>query len=139
MSKSFFYFCRMKVKYYTSTNWAPWLGFAFLLSTFFFSAISNGFLMALLILLSFLPAAVVYLTLRGYFVVDNFQIKYCYGYKSGATTSFSIPLSDIKAIENIGKAVAIYTEKGDTYHNRVHDAPAFVEAILKYNPRIEKR
>jgi hypothetical protein len=129
----------MKIKYYTSTNWAPWLGFAFLLSTFFFSTISNNFLMLGLILLSFLPAAVVYLTLRGYFVVDNFQIKYCYEYKTGATTSFSIPLSDIKTIEQKGKAVAIYTERGETYYNRVHDAPTFVDAILKYNPRIEKR
>ncbi len=95
--------------------------------------------MVLLILLSFIPAAIVYLTLRGYFVVDNFQIKYCYDYKSSTTASFSIPLSDIKTIEQKGKAVAIQTEKGETYYNRVHDAPAFVEAIMKYNPRIVKR
>jgi hypothetical protein len=130
-------FATMDTKFYTSTNWAPWLGAGFILSTIFFGLISDVWLLSFLVALSFLPALIVWLTLGGYFLVDNLELKYCYDRKSGQTTSFSIPLNDITAVKYIGKSVVIYYDKNDSYSSRIHQSAAFVAALLKFNPKIE--
>jgi hypothetical protein len=127
----------MEKKFYTSTNWAPWLGLGFLLSTIFFGTLDNGWLTFLLVLLSFLPAFIVSLTLRGYYLVDNFQVKYCYDRKNGRGTSFSIPISDIEAVTRQNKSVLIQYDKGKSRHTRIHEAEAFVSLLLKYKPQIK--
>lgn len=126
----------MENKFYTSTNWAPWLGLGFLLSMLIFGTVSSVWLMCVLVILSFLPALIVRLTLKGYFVVDNFQVKYCYDRKNGRGTSFSIPMSDIQEVKRVGKSTLIQYDRGKTLHTRVHESEAFVNLLLKYNPRI---
>ncbi len=126
----------MENKFYTSTNWAPWLGLGFLLSFIFFGTIGDAWLMILLAILSFLPALIVRLTLRGYFLVDNFQVKYCYDRKNGRGTSFSMPISDIHEVKRVGKSILIHHDGGKKLHTRVHQSEAFVNLLLKYNPRI---
>jgi hypothetical protein len=128
----------MEKRYYTSTNWAPWLGLGFLLSTIFFGIISNGWLLTSLILLSFVPALVVALTLRGFFVLENNQIKFCYERRRGGLeTEFAISLVDITAIRRIGKSVEIKFDQEDEIVTRIQKADAFVSEIMQRNPRIE--
>ncbi len=127
----------MEKRYYTSTNWAPWLGFGFLMSSFAMAFVSNGWLSATLVVLSFLPAIVVKLTLKGYFLIENNQLKYCYDRKKERETDFALNIVDITHIQRIGKSVAISTENEDDVIKRVHDAKNFVEDILQRNSRIE--
>ena len=126
----------MDTKFYTSTNWAPWLGLGFVLSSIFFGVVSNNWLLSFLVFLSFLPAIVVAFTLRGYYLVDNLQVKYCYDRKNGRQTSFSIPISDITEVKRVGKTVVFHYDRGEVYNTRIHEAEAFVAALLKYNPKI---
>ena len=126
----------MDTKFYTSTNWAPWLGLGFVLSSIFFGTVSNNWLLSFLVFLSFLPAIIVAFTLRGYYLVDNLQVKYCYNRKSGRKTSFSIPISDITHVKRVGKTVVLHYDRGEVYNTRIHQAEAFVAALLKYNPKI---
>lgn len=126
----------MDTKFYTSTNWAPWLGLGFVLSSIFFGVVSNNWLLSFLVFLSFLPAIVVAFTLRGYYLVDNLQVKYCYDRKKGHQTSFSIPISDITEVKRVGKTVVFHYDRGEVYNTRIHQAEAFVAALLKYNPKI---
>lgn len=126
----------MDTKFYTSTNWAPWLGLGFVLSSIFFGVVSNNWLLSFLVFLSFLPAIVVAFTLRGYYLVDNLQVKYCYDRKNGRQTSFSIPISDITEVNRVGKTVVFHYDRGEVYNTRIHEAEAFVAALLKYNPKI---
>ena len=126
----------MDTKFYTSTNWAPWLGLGFVLSSIFFGVVSNNWLLSFLVFLSFLPAIVVAFTLRGYYLVDNLQVKYCYDRKNGRQTSFSIPISDITQVKRVGKTVVFHYDRGEVYNTRIHEAEAFVAALLKYNPKI---
>lgn len=127
----------MEKRYYTSTNWAPWLGIGFLLSTTLLGFVSNGWLLAALIFLSFLPAMIVALTLRGYFLLENNQIKFCYDRKKGRKTDFAVSLVDVTHIERVGKSVAIYFDKNDEMTKRIHEAEAFVKEIMSRNARIE--
>ncbi len=127
----------MDTKFYTSTNWAPWLGAGFILSTIFFGVISNMWLLTFMVALSFLPALIVWLTLGGYFLVDNLEVKYCYDRKRGRATSFSIPLNDITEVKRIGRSVVIYYDKSESYSSRIHQSAAFVAALLKFNPTIK--
>lgn len=126
----------MDTKFYTSTNWAPWLGLGFVLSSIFFGVVSNNWLLSFLVFLSFLPAIVVAFTLRGYYLVDNLQVKYCYDRKNGRQTSFSIPISDITEVNRVGKTVVFHYDRAKVYNTRIHEAEAFVAALLKYNPKI---
>ncbi len=126
----------MDTKFYTSTNWAPWLGLGFVLSSIFFGTVSNNWLLSFFVFLSFLPALIVAFTLRGYYLVDNLQVKYCYDRKNGRQTSFSIPISDITQVNRVGKTVILHYDRGEVYNTRVHQAEAFVAALLKYNPKI---
>ncbi len=127
----------MEKRYYTSTNWGPWLGIGFVLSTLFFGFISNGWLLATLILLSFLPAIVVSLTLKSYFLIENNQIKYCYERKKGREVDSVCNIVDIIRIERAGKSVCISFDNNDDVIKRVHEADVFVQDVLKRNPRIE--
>jgi hypothetical protein len=127
----------MDTKFYTSTNWAPWLGVGFVLSTLFFGIISDVWILSTMVALSFLPAFIVWLTLSGYFVVDNLEVKYCYDRKSGRATSFSIPMKDITEVKRLGKSVVIYYDQGESYESRIQQSEAFVAALLKFNPKIE--
>ena len=127
----------MEKRYYTSTNWAPWLGFAFAVSPFFLAFVSNGWLLAFLIFLSFLPAIAVGLTLRGYFLLENNQIKYCYDRKNGCETDIAISLVDVTHIKRVGKSVAISFDRDDEITKRIHDTDAFIKDIMARNPRIE--
>lgn len=126
----------MEKRYYTSTNWGPWLGFGFVFSIIIFGFISNGWLLAVLIFLSFLPAIAIALTLKSYFLVENNQIKYCYDRKKGRETDFAISLVDVTGIQRVGKSVAISFDNEDCIIKRVHEADVFVQDILQRNPRI---
>lgn len=129
----------MNTKFYTSTNWLPWLLIGMVLSSIFFSLISEMWILVLLILISFLPMLIVRLTLSSYFLVDNFEVKYCYDRRAGRSTSFSIPISDIESVQRIGKSVVLNYNNGEVFNTRVHEAAAFVTELKKYNPDIELR
>jgi hypothetical protein len=127
----------MEKRYYTSTNWAPWLGLGFLLSSIFLGFVSNGWLSAFLVFLSFLPAIVVALTLRGYFLIENNQIKFCYDRKKGRQTNFAISIVDVTHVQRIGRSVAITFDTDEEVTKRVYEADKFVEEIMQRNPRIK--
>ena len=127
----------MEKRYYTSTNWAPWLGLGFALSPLVLAFVSLGWLLFILLFLSFLPAIVVALTLKGYFLLENNQIKYCYDHKNGRNTDIAISLMDVTQIRRVGKSVAISFDRDDKITKRVHDTDAFIQDILERNPRIE--
>ncbi|MBL7815310.1 MAG: hypothetical protein JNL70_09875 [Saprospiraceae bacterium] len=127
----------MEKRYYTSTNWGPWMGIGFVLSTIFFGVISNGWLLLFLIFLSFLPAFVVALTLRGYFLIENNQIKYCFDRKKERQVDFAVSLVDVTSVKRVGKSVLISLEKEDDIIKRVHEADKFVHDLVQRNPRIE--
>ena len=128
----------MEKRYYTSTNWGPWLGTGFILSTIFFGLVSNGWVSALLIFLCFLPAITIALTCKSYFLLENNQIKFCYDRKEGRDTELAINLVDVTHVERVGKSVAIYLDNDDEVIKRVHEADVFVQDILERNPRIEQ-
>lgn len=130
-------FAGMNTKFYTSTNWLPWLLIAMILSSVFFGLVSETWLLLVLIALSFLPMMIVKLTLSSYFLVDNFEVKYCYDRKAGRNTSFSIPISDIQSVQRLGKSVVLHYNKGEVFNTRVHESEAFVAELTKYNPDIE--
>ena len=127
----------MEKRFYVSTNWAPWLAVGFVLSTVFFGIVSNGWLLLLLIILSFLPVLVVAVALRGYFILENNQIKFCYDRRMGRSTDYAISLVDVTRLEQVGKSVVISFDRGDEITARIHDAAAFVHEIVQQNPRIE--
>ena len=127
----------MEKRYYTSTNWAPWLGLGFALSPLVLTFVSLGWLLFVLLFLSFLPAIVVALTLRGYFLLENNQIKYCYDRKSGRDTDIAISLVDITRIKRVGKSVEISFDRDDNITKRIHESEAFIKEIMERNPRIE--
>jgi hypothetical protein len=129
-------FAFMNTKFYASTNWLPWLLIAFILSSIFLGLISEIWLLMTLIALSFLPMIIVRLTLNGYFLVDNFEVKYCYDRRAGRKISFSIPLSDIQSVQRLGKSVVINYDKGEVFNTRIHQSEAFMAELLKYNPEI---
>jgi hypothetical protein len=127
----------MEKKFYTSTNWAPWLGVGFAFSTLFFGMISHTGLLAFLVFLSFLPALVVALTLRGYFLLEDYQIKFCYDRPRGRETAYAISLADILQVHRVGKSVSIRFDKNDEINTRLSQAETFVQEIAQKNPRIE--
>lgn len=127
----------MEKKFYTSTNWLPWLGFGFVLSMLFFAYISHWLLLVLLLIVSFLPALVVRLTLRGYFVIESNKIKLCYDRSAKRETSTEIPLLQISEVRCVGKSVVIYYGSSNEYSTRIHESKDFVELMLKYNPQIK--
>jgi hypothetical protein len=127
----------MEKQYKLSTNWLPWLGFGFLLSTIFFGFVSNGWLLFVLILLSFMPAIVVALALKGYVVLDNNQIKICYDRKNGRETTSALTVADITSIERVGKSIVFHLDNEEDVTMRVSWANLLVEEIIEQNPRIE--
>jgi hypothetical protein len=127
----------MEKKFYTSTNWLPWLGVGFIISVFLFSYISNWFLLAFLLVLVFLPALAVRLTLRGYFIIENNKVKLCYDRKSKKDISTEIPLLQISEVRRVGKSVVIYYGSNHEFSTRIHEAKDFIEMMLKYNPQIK--
>jgi hypothetical protein len=127
----------MEKQYKLSTNWSPWLGLGFLLSTFFFGVISNGFLLVFAIILSFLPAIIVSLNLRGYLVIENNQIKTCYDRKSGRQTTSALNIADITSIERVGKSIVFHLDSNEDVTMRVSWANQLAEEIVAQNPRIE--
>jgi hypothetical protein len=127
----------MEKQYKISTNWAPWLALGFLLSTVFFGIVSNGWLLFLLIFLSFLPAIIVGLALRGYVILDNNQVKLCYDRRSGRQTTSTINIADITSIERIGKSLIFHLDNDEDIKMRVSWANQLVQDIAAQNPRIE--
>ena len=127
----------MEKKFYTSTNWLPWLGVGFVLSIFLFSYISNWFLLAFLLVLTFLPALAVRMTLKGYFVIEGNKVKLCYDRKEKRDMSNEIPLLQISEVRQVGKSVVIYYGSGNEFSSRIHEAKDFVALMLKYNPQIK--
>jgi hypothetical protein len=127
----------MEKQYYMSTNWSPWLAIGFLLSTVFFGIISNGWLLSFLILLSFLPTIVVALALRGYIVLDNNQIKFCYDRKGGRAMRSALNIFDITTIERVGRSLVLHLDDNSEITMRVHEAKELVQDIMQHNPRIE--
>jgi hypothetical protein len=127
----------MEKQYQLSTNWSPWLALGFLLSTFFFGIVSNGWLLFLLILVSFLPAIIIALALRGYIVLENNQIKTCYDRRDGRETTSALNIADITAIERVGKSVVFHLDNDEHVTMRVSWANQLVKDIIAQNPRIE--
>jgi hypothetical protein len=127
----------MEKKFYTSTNWLPWLGGGFLLSIFLFSYISNWFLLVFLLILSFLPALAVRLTLKGYFIIEGNKVKLCYDHNEKKDISVEIPLLQVSEVRRVGKSVVIYYGSGNEMSSRIHEAKNFVELMMKYNPQIK--
>ena len=127
----------MEKKYKLSTNWLPWLAIGFLLSTFFFGVISDGWLLFFLIFLSFLPAIVVALALRGYVILENNQIKTCYDRKNGPKMTSAINISDVISIEKMGKSIIFHLDSDEDVALRVRWANELVEEITTQYPRIE--
>jgi hypothetical protein len=127
----------MEKKYDTSTNWAPWLGISFLLSTIFFGIVSNGWVLTALLLLSFLPSLIVALTLRGYFIIENNQLKYFYKRRKERKARFVINMMDIKEIRRVGKSVFINYGNENQFIRRVHDSEKLVKDILQRNSNIK--
>ena len=127
----------MDKQYKISTNWSPWLGLGFLLTTFFFGIVSNGWLLFFLIVLSFLPAILVALALRSYIIIDNNQVKHCYDRKNGPETDSAINIVDITAIERVGKSIIFHLDKDEDVTMRVSGANELVQELLNRNPRIE--
>ena len=127
----------MEKKYKLSTNWLPWLAIGFLLSTFFFGVISDGWLLFFLIFLSFLPAIVVALALRGYVILENNQIKTCYNRKNSPEMTSAINIADVNSIERVGKSIIFHLDNDDDVALRVRLANELVEEITTQYPRIE--
>jgi hypothetical protein len=127
----------MEKQYKLSTNWLPWLGLGFLLSTIFFGFVSNGWLLLLLILLSFMPAIVVALALEGYVLIENNQVKTCYDRRSGRETTSALNIADITSIERVGKSLVFHLDNDEDVTMRVSWANLLVQEILEQNPRIE--
>jgi hypothetical protein len=127
----------MEKKYKLSTNWLPWLGFGFLLSTIFFGFVSNGWVLFLLILLSFMPSIVVALALRGYVLLDNNQLKICYDRQDGREMTSTLNIADISSIERVGKSIVFHLDNDEDVTMRVSWANLLVEEIVEQNPRIE--
>lgn len=127
----------MEKQYKMSTNWSPWLAIGFLLSTLFFGIVSNGWLLFLLIVLSFLPAIVVGLALSSYLMLENNQIKFCYDRKNGPQIDSALNIVDITAIQRIGKSIIFQLDDNTDVTVRVRDAKDLVERVLQQNPRIE--
>lgn len=127
----------MDKQYNISTNWSPWLALGFLLSTFFFGIVSNGWLLFFLIVLSFLPAIIVALALRSYVIIDNNQVKQCYDRKNGRKTTLYVNIVDITAIERVGKSIIFHLDNDDDVTMRVSRANALVQDLVARNSRIE--
>lgn len=127
----------MEKRYKLSTNWLPWLAIGFLLSTFFFGVISDGWLLFFLIFLSFLPAIVVALALRSYVILENNQIKTCYNRKNGLEMTSAINISDVNSIERMGKSIVFHLDNDEDVALRMRWANELVEEITTQYPRIE--
>jgi hypothetical protein len=127
----------MEKKFYTSTNWLPWLGGGFLLSIFLFSYISNWYLLVFLLILAFLPAIAVRLTLKSYFLIEGNKVKLCYDRNEKKDISVEIPLLQVSEVRRVGKSVVIYYGSGNEMSSRIHEAKDFVELMMKYNPQIK--
>ncbi len=127
-------------KFYTITNWAPWLGLGILLSSFFFSIVSNPLLLILLIFLCFLPALIVAFSLKTYFFVENQQLNLYYDRPNGGYDTpeeeFSVNLEDIEVIRKIGRSVVLKLTSGDAIARRVKNADALVKIITDLRPAI---
>jgi hypothetical protein len=127
----------MEKRYYTSTNFGPWLGIGFVLSSLCFGFVSTGWLLAVLIFLSFLPALAVFFSLKSYFLIENNQIKYCYDRRKGREVDSVCNIVDITQMKRVGKSVAISFDNADAVIKRVYEADVFVEDVMQRNPRIE--
>jgi hypothetical protein len=128
----------MERKFFTTTNWAPWLGVAFLVSPLIFGAVKSWYILIPLLILCFLPAIIVALTLRGYLIIEANKVKYCYDRKGVRELSTEIPLLHITDVQQVGKSVIIHYDKENTFGCRLQNAPEFVELLLKYNPQIKR-
>jgi len=127
----------MNEKYYHSINWAPWLGFAFLLTGFFFSTISNNYLLAFLIALSFTPALTVLFLLRRYsvFTTEHFLTDY-YKRATGDAILETVNLLDVQTVRWIGKSVLLIQSDGTTKAQRFKKSEAFIDQLRKISPNV---
>ncbi|MDZ7878141.1 MAG: hypothetical protein U5L45_10750 [Saprospiraceae bacterium] len=98
---------------------------------------SNGWLLFLLILLSFMPAIVVALALRGYVLLENNQIKICYDRQKGREVTYALNISDITSIERVGKSIVFHLDNNEDVTMRVSWANLLTLSIVEQNPRIE--
>ncbi len=127
----------MVKQYKLSTNWSPWLALGFVLSSFFFGFISNGWLLFLGIFVSFLPAIIVALNLRGYVVMENNQLKTCYERQNGRQTTAALNLADVTSIDRVGKSIVFHLDNEEAVTMRVSWANELAQDIVAQNPRIE--
>ena len=121
--------------YPISTNWAPWVGIGFVLSTIFFGIV-NGIVLTILVILSFLPAIVVALNLQGFYTIDNNQIQF-FPNKNRVKKPISVlNIADVTHIEQVGKSLVFHVKELENITTRVKNAQLFVQDIVKQNPLI---
>ncbi len=127
----------MNEKYYHSINWGPWLGAAFLLSGFFFSTISNNYILSLLILLSFTPALAIMFVLRRYsvFLMGQKLTDY-YQRATGDAIIETFDLAQTETARWIGKSVILTQADGTTKAQRFKNSAAFVAQLRKNVPHV---
>ena len=127
----------MNEKFYHSINWGPWLGAAFLLSGFFFSTISNNYLLFFLIALSFTPAVAVMLLLRRYSIFTPEQtLTDYYQRATGDKMIETIDLSETQTARWIGKSVILTQTDGTTKAQRFKKSEEFIEQLRLSSPNI---
>ena len=126
--------------FYTTTNWTPWLAIGIFLSSFFFSIISNPWLLVALIFLCFLPALIVAFALKTYFLIQGNKLFLYYDRPPNnfgeLEEELSINLEDIEVVRQIGKSVVIKLNTGETVARRIKDAKEFVTILTENNSSI---
>ena len=127
-------------KFYTSTNWTPWLALGIFLSSFFFSIVSNPIILALLIFLCFLPALIVAFALKTYFLIENNQVNLYYDRPNGGYDTpeeeLSINIEDIEVVRKVGKYVVFKLNTGESFARRVKKTDEFVRILAENKPSI---
>ena len=127
-------------KFYTTTNWTPWLAIGIFLSSFFFSIVSNPWILVALIFLCFLPALIVAFALRTYFLIEDNRLFLYYDRPPNSFGELeevlSVNLEDIEVVRQIGKSVVMKFNTGETIARRIKAAKEFVTILTENNSSI---
>ena len=130
----------MNKKFYTTTNWTPWLAIGIFLSSFFFSIVSNPWILIMLIFLCFLPALIVAFALKTYFFIQDNKLFLYYDRPPNSfdelKEELSFNLEDIEGIRQIGKSVVMKLNTGETVARRIKEAKEFVTILTENNSSI---
>ena len=127
-------------KFYTTTNWTPWLAIGIFLSSFFFSIVSNPWMLTILIFSCFLPALIVAFALKTYFLIENNVLNLYYDRPNGGYDTpeeeLSIDIKDIRVVRKVGKSVVLKLSTSKSVARRVKNADEFVGILAENSPSI---